>query len=103
MVRTRKGKMSPIRIIKAAFVNITSNDITVIFITVIFVTVIFAIFVTLIFVVLLWHWHGTLTVPVKVHNVLVVSLEVGHRAESLPAGGLLLYDVLIVHQHHFIL
>merc|ERR1719328_297568 len=38
---------------------------------------------------ILWLGHGALGVPVKVHNVLVVGLEVLHRAESLPTGGLL--------------
>ena len=44
--------------------------------------------------------YRALIVPVKVHNVLVVSLEVINRAESLPAGRLLLHNVLIVNQHH---
>ena len=45
--------------------------------------------------------HGTLLVPVKVHNMLIVSLELLHRAESLSTGGLLSHDMLIVNQHHF--
>ena len=44
--------------------------------------------------------YRALSVPVKVHNVLVVSLEVLNRAESLPAGGLLLHNMLIVNKHH---
>ena len=47
--------------------------------------------------------NGALRVPVKVQYVLVLGPEVLYRAESLPAGGLLLHYMLIVNQHHFCL